>query len=335
MKNTNRWLLIAIVLLSIIIAVYYFTSSNSTIRRELSNFAVKDTASIDKIFMADKNNHQVTLERVSATEWTVDGKEPARKDGIRLLLETICDMAVRNPVPKSMEATVLRDMAGASQRKVELYSKDKLIKTFYVGSESPDNEGTYMMLEGSSVPFEVHIPGFRGILNVRFNPKADVWSDPFLFSLSAKTIRFISYSDFEKPENSYTLSYDGQFQVAINEPSGKLVLPIDTAAAFAYLAQFKQLNYEAKVDNSFEGYKKIMDLPDFARIKVIDENKKEHSIKFKRRWPIEGQTINGKPAPYDVDRCYAYIEKNDELVLAQYFVVDRILLPLSYFTIKK
>lgn len=330
--SSNRWLLAAVFILTIVVAVFYFRSSNSTIKPELSNFAVKDTAAVDKIFIADKNNNQVTLERQSNGTWLVNGESLARKDGINLLLATICDLAVRNPVPKSMEQTIIRDMSGAAQRKVEVYSSGNLIKTFYVGTESPDNEGTYMLLEGSSVPFEMHIPGFRGILNVRFNPKASIWSDPHLFRADAKDIKQIELNMIDRPESSFKLEYDGQFGIQLFDNKNKQIQNVDTGLVFGYLAQFKQLNYEAKVDKSFQGYKTIMDLPDFASMKLTKRNGEVTEIRFKRRWANEGQTVNGVKAEYDVDRCYAYLLGDDELVIAQYYVLDRVMVPIQFFS---
>jgi hypothetical protein len=330
--SSNRWLLIAIFTLTIIVAVFYFNYSNSTIKPELSNFAVKDTASIDKLFLADKNGNKVTLDRQSKGTWLVNGEVLARKDGIDLLLTTICDLAVRNPVPKSMEQTVIRDLSGAAQRKIEIYSNGNLLKTYYVGTESPDNEGTFMLLEGSSVPFEMHIPGFRGILNVRYNPKADIWSDPHLFRASAKDIKEIEFNMLDRPETGFRLEYDGQFGVKLFDFQNKQIQQVDTGSVFGFLAQFKQLNYEAKVDKAFEGYKTIMELPNFAILKLTKKDGTKTEIQLKRRWASEGQTVNGEKAEYDVDRCYAYLVGTEDLVIAQYFVLDRILVPIQFFT---
>ena len=329
--NSNRWLLIAVFVLTIVVAVFYFNFSDSTIKRELSNFAVKDTAAIDKIFIADKNENQVTLERQSKGIWTVNGEVLARKDGINLLLATICDLAVRNPVPKSMEQTVIRDMSGAAQRKVEIYSGENLLKTYYVGTESPDNEGTFMLLDGSSVPFEMHIPGFRGVLNVRYNPKASIWSDPHLFRAQAKDIKEIEFKMIEKPESGFKLEYDGQFGIQLFDYQNKKYQNVDSSLVFGYIAQFKQLNYEAKVDKAFQGYKTIMELPDFATMKLVKRDGAQTEIRFKRRWPYEGQIVDGVKAEYDVDRCYAYLVGDDDLVIAQYYVLDRVMVPIQFF----
>src|SRR5690606_23058413 len=149
----NRYLLLLLVVLVIGVAYYLFTSGTGTIKTELRNFAVEDTASIDKIFLADKLGKASTLERVGTGKWKLNGKYTARHDAVNNLLATINSMTVKSPVAKSMEENVLKDLAGPAQKKVEVYSNGRLTRTFYVGLETMDKMGTFMMLENSSVPF--------------------------------------------------------------------------------------------------------------------------------------------------------------------------------------
>ena len=47
-------------------AYFYLTKSGSTLQPELTNYALKDTASITKIFLADKQGNKILLERESS-----------------------------------------------------------------------------------------------------------------------------------------------------------------------------------------------------------------------------------------------------------------------------
>jgi hypothetical protein len=61
-----------LILISLAIAAYFITrESKSSIKKELKDFAVKDTAAITKIFMADTEGKQVLLERLNETDWQV------------------------------------------------------------------------------------------------------------------------------------------------------------------------------------------------------------------------------------------------------------------------
>ena len=59
----TKQLTIIVIILAAVAALFLFREKFGTVRSELKDFAVKDTASIDKIFLADKSGHEITLER--------------------------------------------------------------------------------------------------------------------------------------------------------------------------------------------------------------------------------------------------------------------------------
>jgi len=145
MKNIRRNIIIVIIL--VFVALYFFlTQRHGTIPKELKDFAVEDTASVDKIFMVNKEGQQVLLERKN-NFWMVNGKYYARKDAVSTLLKTIHRIDVKAPVAKSMFKTIVSNLAVRSI-KVEIYQESKLIRTYYVGGPTKDQYGTYMLLEG-------------------------------------------------------------------------------------------------------------------------------------------------------------------------------------------
>ena len=66
---------------------------------EASAFAIADTSSISKIFIADKDGFQALLERVPGQRyWSLNGNYLARKDAVDLLLKTFKRVKVQSPV---------------------------------------------------------------------------------------------------------------------------------------------------------------------------------------------------------------------------------------------
>ncbi|UPT67117.1 MAG: hypothetical protein M0D57_22390 [Sphingobacteriales bacterium JAD_PAG50586_3] len=114
------------------------------------NFAVEDTAAITKVFLADKSGNRVTAVRKSPTEWVVNDKHTARRDVVRILLKTIKLVRTKSRVPKNSRENVFKSLS-VSGIKVEIYTKDDEdpLKVYYVGSETPTQDGTYMMQEGA------------------------------------------------------------------------------------------------------------------------------------------------------------------------------------------
>ena len=80
-KSTIAILAILIALSGISIYIYKTKGNTSTLDKEASDFKFKDTASIDKIFLADKEGKQVLVERTKSG-WVLDGKFHVRPDVI-------------------------------------------------------------------------------------------------------------------------------------------------------------------------------------------------------------------------------------------------------------
>ena len=102
MKNNK--VLIAILVVLIAIAGYYFVNKKSgTIQHKegiKSDFAIEDTASIDKIFISNSGGESVTLIR-GEKEWLVEGKHKARPESIEVLMNTFSKIAIKSPVSKA------------------------------------------------------------------------------------------------------------------------------------------------------------------------------------------------------------------------------------------
>ena len=104
----------------------------------------------------DKKPSQVLLER-SSQGWLVNGVFPVRKDAIEVLLETLGNVTLKNFVAKSAVPAVNQRM-DVYGKWVEVYSGDKLVKNYIVGTETPDMLGTYYRMVDSQLPFSVYIP---------------------------------------------------------------------------------------------------------------------------------------------------------------------------------
>ena len=83
------------------------------------DFHVEDIDAVTKIFMADKQNNQVLLQRVadstSDTMWTVDGIYPASQPMIDMLLETLHDMRIRQQVNKNAVPQVVKLLSARAE----------------------------------------------------------------------------------------------------------------------------------------------------------------------------------------------------------------------------
>ncbi len=329
---------IGIVFILTIVAIYLITNyKTGTIKKELKDFAVKDTAAITRIFLADMQGNKVILDKISAGNWTVNGKDQARKDAIETLLYTIRNIEPYAPVPKAAYNNVVKQLSSVSV-KVEIYNDEENIKTYYVGGNTPDNLATYMMLEGSSAPFAVHIPGFNGFLSTRYFTDATVWKSTSVFSYQPNEIASVRVEYPQHPEVSFEIRQVGDDQYSLTSLADNRQLPeFDTVAVKEYLLHFKNMNYEG-----VEGHLKqpfvdsVLASTPMHIITVKDIKGDTKQVKtYMKRPTREIVNEHGKKVEVDVDRMYGKISNYEKLVLLQYFAFDRILRPIDDFIKKK
>ena len=322
--------------LCIISILLYLKNTSSTLPKELRDFAVEDTAGISKIFLADKNNKTITLVRKDGF-WTVNELFSARKDLVDVMLKTICRLNVKAPVSKSTHNTIVKSLATSSV-KVEIYQKDKLIKTFFVGGATPDNLGTYMLLEGSSTPFIMDIPGFFGYLTSRFTTDLNDWRDHSVFRYNFSDIANVEVNIPSAPTQSFRVSNLSNNRFSLESlAEGKQILHFDTNALKEFLASFKRLNFESFISDVSQKRKdSILKSTSLVSIAVTDGSGTRNFAKFYYKPNFTKKlSQDGDPFPYDPDRMYAFINQDKDLVNAQYFVFDPVMKELKYFLPQK
>ncbi len=329
----NRLTLLLFVLLAVVSGILIFTNRKSTIKEDLKDFAVKDTASITKIFMADKSPSSVTLTKEGAGQWTVNGKFAARNDAMNTLLETIMRVDVRAPVAKAGYDNVVKALS-TSATKIEIYSKDKLIKTYYVGGQTQDQLGTFMMIENSRTPFVTYMPGFNGYLSTRYFTEESLWRDRTIFNYFVDEIASINV-EYPGREKHHSFSIDAKNYTATSmdekEPPVK-----DTAKVGMYVGQFKHVNFEGFADGVAKPVKdSILATNPIAVITITDKKGSKDVMKAYLKMVNKRDSLlvdeHGKQLIYDVDRLFALINNGKDFVVIQHFIFDGIMVSYDYF----
>ena len=97
-----------------------------------TDFAIADTGTITKIFLADPRGGKVLLTKQADGSWLVDNNVAADVTKINLLMQTMHDIKMRNPLATNEFNTVIKELTAAGI-KVEFYEDNDLLKTIYVG----------------------------------------------------------------------------------------------------------------------------------------------------------------------------------------------------------
>ncbi len=348
----NRRFIVAVTVLGVIAIALVLTNSKSTFKRELSDFAVDDTSNVTKIFMSDKNNNSLTLTRVQAGKWLVNNKYSGSKANIELLLGTMLGLQVKETVPKAALEYVIKDLATISV-KVEIYQwkykinlfdfihlfpQEKLTKVYYVGGPIQSNRGSYMIMEHSSVPFVVYLPGLRGFVTPIYSPIEKYWRDYSIFKKSIQQIESVRMDFPSEPGSSFEIKNDANMNIRFISLADNQQVPMfDTLKVMNFLASFRNINFEALL-NDMEMHRKdsILETTPYCTISLTDTSHTTQIIKTYRKGASPGEMDDfGKPAPYDMDRLYALVNDGKDFTSIQYFVFDKILHPKSFFQKKQ
>ncbi|HEU4718947.1 MAG TPA: hypothetical protein VFU15_13980 [Bacteroidia bacterium] len=336
MKRNTLTLIIALALGGITFWLIRMNSSSS-IKKELRDFAVSDTASITKIFLADKTMHQVTLTR-EKDGWKVDGKFDARPDAIEGLLGVIHDLSVREPVSIKSRPFVIKQLATGAV-KCEIYNGSDLVKVYYVGGDTPDDLGTYMLLadpetgENSSEPFIMEKRGHNGYLTPYYSSNVIEWRDRSVFKYYAPDIRSIEVTNPRMPQTSFSVHQSANGVFGLNSSTGQ-PLPFDTLMVKQFISYFGHISFEAFEKQLTPAQRdSVVHSTPAHIITVTDAADHKNVVKLflKKNPNADSTTVTDPSQLYDPDRMYATVNNGQDFVVVQYYVFGKLLPVTDYF----
>ena len=278
-------------MLLVIIIFYLYNDKKISSNSNSNMFAVEDTSSISKIFLADRNGTSILLEK-NKNNWILNKKYDVKKSSINILLSTIKDIRVHKSVPINATNNIIKDIA-TNGIKVEIYSnkKNKLLRSYTLGQPTADYLSNYIINNDEETPYIVNIPGFNGFLTPRYgvqvnNLDINSWRSTLIFKKSAKKINNLSLTNFLDSSKSFSINnkecllYDfKQNQVKVNKNI------IDK-----YVKVCSKLNCESYSNiNKFNDYNKLLyEISiDTDTLKIYELNRdllkyKEHNYNVKR-----------------------------------------------------
>lgn len=339
----NRIALIIVLVLGVVAFWLIRNNTKSTVPQKLRDFAVKDTASITKIFLADKTGKTVTLTREGEGLWRVNDKYYARQDAVNTLLYTIYSIEVKEPVGKKAQDNIVKALASGAT-KIEIYSGDELIKMYYVGGETQDQLGTYMLLvnektgENSSVPFVMYVPGFEGYLTTRYFTEAKDWRDRSVFKYVPNRIKMVKVEYPTTPDQGFLIEKKADNFYEVRDARTNTTIPgFDTLAVKQYLSYYQNIHFES-IEKDLPKVNKdsILASTPFAILTVTDDSGMSNTAKLFHKKAEPGTTDQqGNPRKYDIDRAYALVNNGQDFVLVQYYVFGKLLQSPEYFSKQK
>jgi len=309
-------------------AYLVMNNQSGSIKKELRDFAIEDTASVDKIFLVDKQNNTILLER-KQSYWIVNEKYEARKDLVDLVLKTLYRIKVKEPVAKSAHENIVKNLAVKST-KVEIYQKGKLSKTIYVGGPTMDSYGTYMILENSSRPFIMEIPGFRGYLSTRFSTMEIEWRAQTIFRIPLSEIKQVTFENYiNKTESFSVINSNNNYQLLDNHKNA--INNFDTIEVKKFLMEFRQKNFSKFIEDvPLKWQDSILQSNPMYVITVEKANGEKQWVKAFNKPGWGKLDFFGDELASDPDNFFMLTDNND-FVYAQYFSFNPLLKNISDF----
>ncbi len=342
-KNKKRLYFSLFMLVALIAVAYVVAQKNGMFNESLkandspqSEFAIKDTASIDKFIITKSSGESVTITRDKKEGWMVNGKTKAKPESILLIMRTFKNVAVKTRVGAAARNNVIKNIA-AYNRKVEIFQDGELTKTWYIGNLSADKTGSYFLLETPSMgksdePFIMELTGFQGQLDVRFYTEEADWKFTGIFNYQPNNIKEIKFESGESEKEGFTLKCLPNRKMELMDHQGGKVNGFDTLTARAYTYAYKKIHYEQIAKRlSFNQIDSLKKSKPLFKIMVKDVANTEKSIAM-YHMPNYAKEVDleGKELPYNPERMYGILSTG-EIVVVQFYVFNKLLRPASSF----
>lgn len=329
--------------------VYLLQDASSTFRLSDRDFSVSSEREVVQITMENRDgSDKVVIEKDAQGRWRLNETLFANDLAVRDLIHTISRLRVRQPVSianrEQVEALLLSEgvevaVAVSSHRiilgNVQLFPYKNTVLSMIVGPDTPDGEATYMRKTSSQQAFKVQRTGIETSVSSVFTPGERVWRNPVVFDFKPHEIETIKVTLPNNPQESFHLKPSGDDQFVFHpiggDPESAGAFAADTARVLRFLGSFGDIYYESLLDEAGEALRKelMLDEPMMV-VKVTPYDGQPVSIKAYERRPDVDDTAIITRAGKDPNRFYIQLD-NGDFALAQFYVFNRILRPLSFF----
>ena len=353
MKRKN---IISIVIVAILVVIAGILIGNnrylSSLRGEAADFTVYDTASVTKLFFADKSGNQVVLQR-DGKAWTVNNEYRANQSLVNEMLYTLTRMRIKMPVSVRKTDNTISQMATTNTKvevyqmlprinlfnKVKLFYHEKRSKVFYVGGVTQDNIGTYVLKEGGDKVYVAHLPMLNGSISSRFSANPTDWRSHIIFNSRLNDIQAVKLEINDDPDNGFIINENERYQYTMNRLNGEPVEFSDNKV-LNLLTSFSDVRFEAFLyDIEPARRDSIINSPFQQRLTLTTKDGISRSVTtFRMRtnadiYDYSTEDIdNFHDMINDPDHKYALLSEGNEFVLIQDFVFGKLLKPADFYS---
>lgn len=314
-------LLIGLVAIGSLTYVAINLSQKEKVSGDLSliDFAIEDTASVDKIEIYDSYMDQEFIVKRNENGIWVDKEGNCVQQEIpKIMLETFLKATLKGYVSQGASENMY-NLLMAKHKSVKIYQNGKWTKTWYVGHPTQDHNGTHMLLETPDVksdhPVIMSMKGFYGILEPRFHADPKKYQCSFMFSFDRTEIESINFINRLEPNESFEIvQRNGDYIVTSNGIPMKGILKDNLTF---YLNGFKNIHFnQPNYTLSEEDINNMKRKPADYELNISSKSV-EYELDLYRRLDPEASPDT---LLYDQDYLWVVLPKG-EVVRMQYYVI--------------
>lgn len=300
--------------LAVLIAVFLFRSEDGI---KGGDFKIKPGKSVTKVIL-QKADSKVVLEMKNG-EWTVNGKEKARKPAIAFLLSTLEEMKPRSSVSQQLfDDLAQRNTFGPVT--VKAFSGRRKITSFLVYHFNEKDYSSVVRKDSRSKPYLVSLPGYDFDPGLVFTTEADYWKPFTIFEIMPSGISEVKMDYPGDTSRSFTITCE-EGRVLLKEATA-----FDTVSARRYLSYFINVPFESLATgiNQQEESAITTSTPYFC-LSMTTISGKKYLLKGWRRFTVKDGTRVA-----DTDRIWGKLD-DGRLFVMRYLDIDPLLRKRSYF----
>ena len=325
-------LIVLLALLSYISVV--LVSNRGKSNSELNNYAIADTAAVDRIVITMSNGLSIDLRRADNI-WTTKDGQCIQQEPIFNMLHTFKNIAIKAYLPENAIANIKNNLS-INHRKVQIFQHGKWVKTWYVGNSTADHYGTYALLETvengkSDDPNVLEMKGLKGTIEPRFFADYRQWACTQIFANPIETINQIEIKNYLNPLKSFKISKEGKgvYKLYLD---GKLFADYNPVKLDEYLHRFENVHFNMpNYELNKEQVDSVRHSQPFYKLTLTDAKNNIQTITtFRIKLDEPDFDIFGDTISYNMADMWALLD-NGELVKVQYFVFDKLAVDHSFF----
>ena len=174
------------------------------------DFAIRDTARVHRLFIADRQGRAMTFVRQPNGSWLINDSVRASPTIMESMLVTLQQLTIDYVPPEATQRTALADMR-ANALKVEAFdASGERLKSLLLGTATPGTRSTFALIEGFDKPFAVRRGMMTGSIRNLFDLRSvDAFRDKVFVAYDPTEITSVEARYGTTPSESFRIARDG------------------------------------------------------------------------------------------------------------------------------